>query len=315
MWLSQSVVYPPDQPVRAYFKALADRDATKARQLGNLSGPLLADGALDHGYEPPSDLEFGDVTYGNASDETRRPNKSIAYVSVAYTLAGKRLHSSIEVYRNRRGPVRPWLLGSGTTGLLDVISGHLPKVSVAATVVETTTDKNQAGASHPVRVPPGVYTITPTPHPLLTFDALTASVPASLVGGDPVEIVLQPKLSNRAVSEVDNVVHDWLDQCIQQTRIDPPTCGFRYDAYADRLFLLDPRNVRWTIQAYPVLTPKVAANSSDGLITFGTGQPGAATVTFTSGDQSYTKQVPVDVRGTIALDEQGAVYLKTFGKQ
>lgn len=320
LWRGANVSYPPEQPVRDYFAALARRDTAAAAALAGLSSSLLAGEALTHGYEPPADLAIGEISYGGALDQTRRPNKHVAYVEVTYTLAGKPYQSTIEVLRARDGPVRPWSLGSGATGLIDVISEHVTKATVAGASVATLPSKRLgSGTEKAIAVPPGVYHIGLPEHPLLTAKAATVAVPAELRPSSTVQVPLELELAAGAGAAVDKATRLWLDQCASQHTIEPPTCGFRYDAYADGLFMVgDPSDVRWTIHRYPTLTLAVSRRALDGLVNFTTDKSGAATVVFTatvgSTRQTYTKDVEIKVVGAAALDEQGQVGLKTFGK-
>jgi len=320
LWTGANVTYPPDQPVRDYFAALARRDTAAAALLAGLSSSLLSADALAQGYEPPSGLVVGEITYGGALDITRRPNKHIAYVNVTYTLAGKTHQSTIEVFREQEGPVRPWNLGSGTTGLIDVISGHLKTAKVAgASVATLSTKRLGGGTSQAIAVPPGVYQIGVPEHPLLAAKPVTVAVPAQLRPSSTVQIPLELQLAPGAPAAVDKATRDWLDQCAKQPTIEPPTCGFRYDPFAEGLYLVgDPTDVKRTIHRYPTLTPAVSKNAYDGLVTFGTGTPGRATVVFTATvggtPKAYTKDVEIKVAGAADLDEHGQVGLKTFGK-
>jgi len=320
LWRGANVSYPPEQPVRDYFAALARRDTPAAAALAGLSSSLLAGDALAHGYEPPTDLVIGDVSYGGALDQTRRPNKHIAYVEVTYTLAGRPYQSTIEVLRARDGPVRPWSLGSGTTGLIDVISEHVTQATVARASVATLPTKRLGGGTEKaIAVPPGVYQIGLPEHPLLAARAAIVAVPAQLRPSSTVQVPLELELAAGAGAAVDKATRLWLDQCARQHNIEPPTCGFRYDAYTDGLFMVgEPSDVRWTIHRYPTLTLTVSRRAYDGMVTFTTDRPGAATVVFTatvgSARKTYTKDVEIKVVGAAALDEQGQVALKTFGK-
>ncbi|MEU8007053.1 hypothetical protein AB0B66_38320 [Catellatospora sp. NPDC049111] len=136
LWSGQTVFYPPEQPVHDWFAALAAHDTAAARDLAGGVGALADDG-LATGYTPPDDVTIGEVIYGRATDDTRRPNRSTASVAVTYRVGATLVEASIEVHRDRAGPVRPWSLGAGITAPVDVVSPVVKQARLGGADVRT----------------------------------------------------------------------------------------------------------------------------------------------------------------------------------
>jgi hypothetical protein len=129
--------YPPDQPVRALFAALAARDPAAAAKLATCTTPACTGTALATGYEPPTDLQLGEISYGDPTDNTQRPDKSIAYVPVSYRLGRAEQAVIMRVQRTGTGLARPFRIMSGATGRLAVTAGRLDQVQVGGAKVPT----------------------------------------------------------------------------------------------------------------------------------------------------------------------------------
>jgi hypothetical protein len=296
LWFSQNVAYPPEQPVQDWFDALARRDAAAARELaGGLS--VLGNDSLKAGYEPPSNLEVLGVDFGGPQDNTRRPNKNVAYVKVRYVVATQVVEGRIQVWRDRSGPVRPWSLGDGATGPLFVLTELVPHARVAGVNIATVKAKPANGIDGAVWVPPGVYTITGVDDdPLFTSKQTSAVVRAGEI--DPVEptaVDLELAAKPPAVQAIEAQIRKRLDECAQLADLALNACPFGYRG----LDGIGALSVRWHIERYPSieLTPSANPYLSGGQADVRTVQVGHATTTYTRLGAAETRTVDISVRG------------------
>jgi hypothetical protein len=294
--------YPPDQPVRALFAALADRDTATAADLATCTTAACTGTALATGYEPPTDLQLGEISYGDPTDNTQRPNKSIAYVPVTCRLGGTPQTVTMRVQRTGTGLARPFRIMSGATGRLAVTAGRLDQVQVAGARVP-------AGAQG-LTVLPGRYTVqVPPADPLFAATPPAPAhvdVPASAdERATPVTLQLPVQIRPEVVDQVDEQVRTFLAACAAQDTLTPAGCPFRVPG-----IVIGEADVRWRIDQAPVIEV-VAADEpgpTDPPAAVRTITPGRVTVTyaaFTSvgGDRStVTKQLPIEITGTVDVD-------------
>jgi hypothetical protein len=99
---------------------------------------LLRDDFLrSSAYALPTDLQIVRASYAASADEEQWPNHSTAYVIVRYRLGGKVVEQSIQVNRDRSGPVRRRILGEGAT----VVPPGVYTVAASDTQVRTRVDE------------------------------------------------------------------------------------------------------------------------------------------------------------------------------
>ena len=294
--------YPPDQPVRALFAALTDRDTATAAELAGCTTAACTGGALSRGYEPPTDLQVGEISYGDPTDNTRRPDKSIAYVPVTYRLAGAAQQVTMRVQRTGTGLARPFRILTGATGRLAVTAGRLDQVQVGAARVPA----DQQG----VTVLPGRYTVqVPASDPLF---AATPAAPAQIdvpatadQQANPVALQLPVQIRPEVVDQVDEQVRTFLTACAQQETLTPRGCPFRAPG-----IVIGEADVRWRIDQAPVIevVPAEQPGPTDPPAAVRTVTPGRVTVSyaaFTSvgGERStVTRQLPIEIGGSVDVD-------------
>ncbi|WP_433732520.1 hypothetical protein ACQP2Y_46910 (plasmid) [Actinoplanes sp. CA-051413] len=294
--------YPPDQPVRALFAALTARDTTTAAELAGCTSPACTGNALSRGYEPPTDVQLGKISYSDPTDNTRRPDKSIAYVPVTYRLGGAAQTVTMRVQRTGTGLARPFRIMSGATGRLAVTAGRLDQVQVAGAQVPV----DDQG----VTVLPGRYTVQVPP-----TDPLFAATPAAPAQVDvpatadqratPVALQLPVQIRPDVVDQVDEQVAAFLAACAEQETLTPAGCPFRVPG-----IVISATDVRWRIDQAPVIevVPAEQPGPTDPPAAMRTITPGRVTVTyaaFTSagGDRStVTQQLPIEITGTVDVD-------------
>jgi len=294
--------YPPDQPVRALFAALADRDTAAAAALATCTTPACTGAALSTGYEPPTDLQVGEISYGDPSDSTRRPDKSIAYVPVTYRLGGAAQAVTMRVQRTGTGLARPFRIMSGATGRLAVTAGRLDQVQLGGATVPT--------GEQGVTVLPGRYTVqAPAGDPLFAAAPATPAhvdVPATAdPRATPVTLQLPVQIRPNVVDQVDEQVDVFLTACAQQDTLTPAGCPFRAPG-----IVIGEAGVRWHIDQAPVLevVPADEPGPTDPPAVVRTITPGRVTVTyaaFTSvagARSTVTRQLPVRIGGTVDVD-------------
>jgi hypothetical protein len=246
----QSTRYSPDRPVLAFFAAMQARDGARLAQLSHCeSSPLCAAGALDTGYQPPEQVEITGVQYGEADEQTRRPNHSRAVVSVRYRLAGAVHEDRVSLDRADFGLFRDWSIGTPPGAWLDVVSPRVAQARLAgatvATVPEPGTGRSTDGA---VWALPGVYTLQAVADPL--FDAAPSTV--TVTGADRQSDELAVALKPTVLPAVDRQVRARIDACAEQDDMRPTVaaggCPMRYSSN-----FAFTRKVRWSITKYPTL--------------------------------------------------------------
>ncbi|NUT40048.1 MAG: hypothetical protein HOV86_08645 [Thermoactinospora sp.] len=300
LWTGQEVVYTPDAPVRAWFDVLARRDTAAARDLAG-GVAVLADDGLASGYEPPTGLQIGEITYGTPTDVMRRPNKSIAYVTVRYQVGGQQVEGSIEVVREKSGPVRPWSLSDGITGPLYVVSPVVEQARVAGTTVHTVDQVRASGTSDAVWVPPGVYTVTAAADDPL-FDSRPVTVPVLAGHQHPdkaTSVNLALTARPDAVAVINKQIKAVIDDCAKRDDLNPIGCPFGYSG----LDTIGASGVHWKITKYPQITLTPAENQyvSGGLADVVTVTPGQASATFERGRESGTRTVDISPGGAVRV--------------
>ena len=276
----QSTFYAPDRPVRAFFAAMQERDGARLAELSHCeSSPLCTAGGLTSGYQAPEQLEIVGVEYGAAlpDDQTRRPDRSHAVVTVRYQLAGAVHEDRVSLDRADFGLFRDWSINTPPGAWLDVVSPYAATAQLAGATVSTVkqagTGTNTKGA---VWALPGVYTLTAVPDPL--YDVQPGSV--TVTGADRQAAEPTVSLKVNILEEVDHQVRARVDECARQADMRPTVdtgspagggCPFQHSSKFTFI-----RNVRWTVDRYPDLEIRLADSGPQVHTT----KPGQATITY-----------------------------------
>jgi len=302
IYVDQKVVHPPDQPVRAWFAALAARDTAAAAELSPGTALLRGDLLDSAVYTPPTGLQVLHVSFGaQAGDE--RPNKSLAYVTVRYEVGGQPVEQTIQVVRGGAGAVRPWSLGDSATGLLDIVAGGMQRARLGQQEVATRPLARDHGTDGAHVVPPGVYTITAsTSDVLFTASPVKVAVPGGRRNDRAVTATLDLTVKPAAVAQVDRQVRARIDECAQRHDLTPYDCPFdRTGPYTGTV-----SSVKWTIVQYPKirLTPVVKPYQGGPLATMDTETAGFARVAyaaFSTGGKTVTEEIQFQVYGDVRV--------------
>jgi hypothetical protein len=296
--------YPPDQPVRALFAALAAHDTATAAELATCTSPACTGTTLATGYEAPTDLQVGKISYGDPADDTRRPDKSIAYVPVTYRLGGAPQAVIMRVQRAGTGLARPFRIVRGATGRLTITAAHVEQVQLGGELVPV--DKLGTG----VAALPGRYTVqVPNTDPLF---APTSAAPARIdvtAAADeratPAQLSLSVQIRPDVVAQVDEQVRAFLAACAKQDTLTPTGCPFRVPG-----IVIGEADVHWSVEQLPTIEiiPTDQPGPTDPPASVRTVTPGQATVTynaFTSAGgarSTITQQLPIEITGTVDVD-------------
>jgi hypothetical protein len=280
----RDTLYTPDRPVRALFAALAERDEAAIRDVVGCSSPLCRPGALQSGYRPPEKFEVVkvEILSYTPDDPTRRPDTSLAAVSVRYTIDGVTYSNDVRVQRSASGLFREWHIAALPGAEIDVVSLTMAKARVAQ--VEVNTNKPPVSGFKAADAPfalPGTYMVTSVDDPLLS--AATETV---VVAGDVrrQQVDLKVAIKPTVVGEVDKQIRARIDACIPQSTF-RPTVGESalsncYFDHSTRYTYTD--KVHWTLVDYPKVELRVTEdrNAGRGGVSVHTTTPGHATITY-----------------------------------
>lgn len=299
-----NVRYPPDRPVRDLFAALAARDTGTAASLAGCGSEACTGDALATGYEPPTDLRIGEITYGEAADDTRRPDKSVASVPVTYRLGGGQQAVTMRVQRSGTGLARPFRILAGATGRLAIDAGHLGKAQLGGAVVAV-----GEGDGSGLTVLPGTYTVqvpgtdplfAPVDGPARVDVAATADAQAA-----PAPLSVPVRIRPEVAGQVGEQIRARLAECAGQDTLTPRGCPFRVSG-----IVIGARDIRWTVLRPPAVevVPAEDPGPTDPPATVRTVTPGQADVTYTAyisaggARTTVTRQFPIEVTGAVEAD-------------
>jgi hypothetical protein len=278
--------------IAAFYAALGERDATKARGLlapnPYRTGPtsLLSDRTLrDPGYTPPSQVKV-----------TPLPDSATEYVGlqVDYLIAGVARRQTVRM--TRAGSARQWRVVDGVESLPLEIS-----VSQGTLVVAGTSYVPSYPSS--IYVFPGAYVVT-LHHPL--FEAAPVTV---RTGGPSTRFKLDIMPSVRG--DVTNAVNKRIGQRAADVEAGR-YCPFWKQVTIPNLPAGSPFQTSLTVLSYPTITLETAA----GAITVATASPGQLRVVEsdrTTGKPVFDQTEPFTVTGSIELLEHGDLYFKMTG--
>jgi hypothetical protein len=264
-------LFAPDDLVRSYFGALADRDADRAWSMlaADAAGPrhpLLAAAALeDPGYHPPANVTIERVT----RDDGR------AVADVSFDVDGVPQRLSLGLDPGRHGLLRRWEIDNG---LFAAQVGGAAGSDLVLAGMRVTPD--QAGT---ILAFPGGYTVGLPEHPLLDLPPAVA-----IAGGEPVTV--SPVVNEAATAEVERQVRAYLDECLASRQLAPEGCPFS----AVGGFLTTYVDVSWSLIEYPGLTYET---TPDGNV-YVSGGGGSARVTATA-DSAFSDDLDEVVELTV----------------
>jgi len=296
--------YPPDQPVRALFAALTARDTATAAELATCTTAACTGNVLATGYEPPTGLQVGEISYGDLTDDTRRPDKSIAYVPVTYRLGGAPQAVTMRVQRTGTGLTRSFRIVRGATGRLTIAAAHVEQVQLGGALVPV----DKPGTS--VAVLPGRYSVqVPDTDPLFApTSAAPARVDVAAAADEratPAQLSMPVQIRPELVAQVDEQVRAFLTACTKQDTLTPTGCPFRVPG-----IVIGAAAVRWSVEKLPTIEiiPADQPGPTEAPAVVRTVTPGRATVTYTAftsagGDRStITHHLPIEITGTVDVD-------------
>ncbi|MQM26648.1 zinc ribbon domain-containing protein [Glycomyces albidus] len=322
LYLVQGQRYSPEQPARELIAALETGDGPALAALLGVEAdahPLLAAGALETGYEPPTDLAVVGVDYDTAGqweatgdgmssrwveDYTQRPDMEHATVTIAYSLNGEAHTIELDATREGGGWARPWSLNPAVLETTVTPSARRPgPVQLAAATVDhapPAEDDQWSTQDDPTGLLalPGVYTATAPGDALWTDAEATVAVPL----GEDTAAVLSADI--RPDAEVDTVaaVVAHIDACAAIGGYPNAECGWRDDS---GWITLLPDDTPWTLETYPAV--EVEPDYAGELEVY-TVEPGSAVATYeTAAGEARTVTAEVHANGTATLGDGGAL--------
>lgn len=260
----RAVFFAPDDLVRAYFDALADRDADRAWSMlaGDTSGPrhpLLQSSTIDgSGYHPPADVAIERLS----RDDGR------AVADVTFQVEGQAMRLSLGLNPGRHGLLQRWEIDNGLFGV-QVAGPADTELLLAGTRVAA----DRAGT---VSGFPGGYTVALPDHPLLELPPTVA-----VTGGEPV--TASAVLRDSGAQEIERQVYAYLDECLASGQLEPEGCQFSASEQEIFTTYLD---VSWSLIEYPALSYEVTPEGS--VYVWGSG--GLANVTATA-DSAFSRDL------------------------
>ncbi|PWU49902.1 hypothetical protein DLJ46_08445 [Micromonospora globispora] len=278
----------PEDAVEAYFAALADRDADRAKGLvapgydGNgASDPFLLDGrVLRHaGYHPPRDVHFEHLDLNDPNAAFNRANGT-RVVRVAYTVAGTPYHHQLRLIPYEGGRwEQKWRIADPLLSL-EIPTGMGTPV-VAGALFRTT--------HRPVLVFPGAYELTLPAQPFLRME------PVTLFAGRTDRVPLRATLLEPGRAEVERQVREHVDACARRTELQLRDCPYEMSVPQ-----LPASAVTRQVVTYP--TVQVEADQFGEQLVVTTAQPGRFELTPHTMPVT-TRSYPVDfsVGGRVTL--------------
>lgn len=321
LYVIQDRWYSPEEPIRELFAILESGDAAalaKLRGANSVAGqPLFAAGALDAGWEPPTDFRIESVEHDVSGhwedgiigkkyfeDHHQRPNKEYAYAVVSYALGGERHETGLAVRREATGFFRQWRIDPEFQFWEDGLDST---VEVSAWNTETGTYRiagAETDSTEPLLAMPGVYEVTIPGDAVYEDTTTTVAVPI----GQDVTVSGDQRIKDDVYAAVTEQVHAHVDTCIATPGFPDGDCGFKDDS---GWLLTMPSGTEWQLGSYPTIDIATgAADDSDlGSIVVVTTEPGLATAEWEkSTDGTRTIQAPIVINGYAAAEGDGIVF-------
>jgi hypothetical protein len=265
--------YGPDDSVRNYFAALADRDANAAWDYvaDESARPSTTDAAvLRHtDYTPPTKFRLGAVTIDGKN----------AQAQVHYEVGGT-AHDETLTLNRLGGPDHPyqrWHIANALQPLPGVAS-VLPLVELAGFPVLIA---DQTGG---LQAFPGSYVMRLPDSPLIEADPVTVRT-----GEGSSSANLAPRLRSTAWQKIEEQIKTYLDGCVRRAEAAPSGCPFSYDSYYSLT------SIAWRITQYPTYRYEVNPDESVSIVTT---QPGVVEAT---GRTTSTYQPTVTARESLYI--------------
>jgi hypothetical protein len=304
---------PPQQPVQALFAALTAHNGDALNHLVTCApDPLCTGRGLATGYQPPRDLRIRAVLDGHATPTLQASDHAV--VQVRYQVAGTDHDTDIGLTRVAHGLFgHRWRITRPPGGSITLRSPALSQVHLAGadltlTTPNDTTAPDQTATANRIWAPPGVYTATAVPDPLLTTAPVTITVTGTT---DPAETTLPATVQPALTADIDRQVHARIDQCAAQhtmhPNLDPANpAAQRCPITHDSPYTITTQPT-WRVDTYPHLTLHPAA---DGTLQVQTTTAGQASITY-----SWTTDIleprrwtpttatePITIAGQVTLD-------------
>ncbi|MER6591781.1 hypothetical protein ABT214_08015 [Micromonospora purpureochromogenes] len=286
----------PEAAVRTYFDALADRDATKARELladgsaigqpGPVAGvderadlSLLTNGTLrSPGYTPPRNLSIERANWTGAS----------ATVHASYDFGGPRITVTLPLMNERgmRG-LPSWRI---TDGLLEL---RLDSAATGQLIV--------AGSSLPMATArslvafPGAYRVTLPEHPLYRAEPVIAFAGGAIASPSPVQV------RESVRQDVEQQARAHVDGCARRNQLAPSGCPFVASSS------VPVKIVAWSIVRYPELSFTLGTGGEVSVTSPAQGVAAATVVRSSGAGTSWQETVTFDIRGTVDVVDGKAV--------
>ncbi|MEV6342853.1 hypothetical protein [Actinoplanes sp. NPDC051851] len=301
------VVFGPEAPspggtVRDYFDDLAKGDTAAALALVDTGGelddaPLLVPEALAAEANRPGDLSV--TSEEPYAAESYSGSDEYTVVTTRYTLGGQTVEQRFTVHETEDGDV-PYLLEQPFLYLTVALPGGMD-VAVNGITVDSAT------AARGTPVFPAVYAATTSGNVLFAGATRAAAYEFSGQAGRADIDLSQPEIAAGAQGAVQTAVETYLDtNCVNPA------------AYSYGCPLRAPsswwsQTTTWAITAYPQIGLEQAEAGATRL-QFATGTSGSADYTTTYTEfggvaKKETGTVPVDITGSAALGDDGAVQI------
>lgn len=236
--------FRPQSTVKAYFDALADRDAARAARLTSSSEDMDELEVLDPAalrssrYIPPTDVRI---------DTVKTTEKDTAVAAVSFALAGQRRELSLTLRRDSHataGLFRRWRIVGGRYPI-GVRAPGVDEVVVAG--VPARLDEGSYEVA--LLAFPGGYSVTLPEQPLLTAPETTLYAGVAGHKGVSSMAQIEPTVAANAVSEIERQVHEYLDDCAASNEPEPEGCPF-----AVGYTIGEVKDLQWRITSYPTIT-------------------------------------------------------------
>ncbi|HEY8472559.1 MAG TPA: hypothetical protein VIL37_07975 [Natronosporangium sp.] len=287
----RGTVSAPESAVRAFFGALADRDAAaalaaSAPEVRDQPGAeLLTDDVLAaEGYHPPDGVSITDVSVEDRSAE----------VTVEFGIDGRE-HTATLRLRRAGGLVdsvfHEWLVvdGIGSLMLTDVVPEQITVNGLPLAA------RDEQG---PRLLPalPGSYEIgVPDGDPLWRPQSVSTQVTPQAATEVRVPLEVRPEVRE----EIERQVYARLDQCAASTELLPPNCPFGYQV------TLSAGDVQWRITKYPALAMTPGEEFGQVVVVVSTSEVGLGEAVVTGTRRfvgSFEQPVQFPVTGIVTGD-------------
>jgi hypothetical protein len=291
------VATDPVETVRAYFQALADRDADRARALLNpltfrAASPsadqqteqqmLSAHTLRDPGYTPPRHVQVA-----MAPPQQRRHNDDT--VLARFDLADGHHQMLLPMYHSGAGAFGSWLISEGLASL------SLPDADVGGADLLVAGNLMPATGVDLPQVFPGSYLVT------LSKDPIREAVPLTLASNGGRSGRLTVRVRQDVQAAVEQQVRAYLAGCAASVEAHPAHCPIGYPSVGP------VTDLHYKIITYPVLTFNISGAAGANVL--GTG--GRFQVTGRDalpGGQAFTGEYEFAMEGTVRAGDGKAVF-------